>query len=163
MRGSKRKKKKGQVRSWGGASRSSPRSAADPQGIGRTELSPARLSSYVLPPVEVDGGGGVEASLGAEVMGDEAGEVVVSAVAKRAGAAGDLMVAVAVGGVEGMVGGLVWGGRVGGGGKGWGGEAEVMVEVCLGSEAEGDDEDGAMGVDCRDRGEVKEASTVCGG
>ena len=55
--------------------------------------------------VEVDGGGGVEASLGAEVMGDEAGEVVVSAVAKRAGAAGDLVVAVAVGGVEGMVGG----------------------------------------------------------
>jgi len=51
MRGSKRKKKKGQVRSWGGASRSSPRSAADPQGIGRTELNPARLSSYVLPPL----------------------------------------------------------------------------------------------------------------
>ena len=44
--------------------------------------------------VEVDGGGGVEACFGAEVMGDEAGEVVVSAVAKRAGAAGDLMVAV---------------------------------------------------------------------
>jgi hypothetical protein len=65
--------------------------------------------------VEVDGGGGVEARcLGAEVMGDEAGEVVVSAVAKRAGAAGDLMVAVAVGGVEGMVGGDGLGGRDGG-------------------------------------------------
>ena len=49
--GAPKEKKKGQVRSWGGASRSSPRSAADPQGIGRTELSPARLSSYVLPPL----------------------------------------------------------------------------------------------------------------
>ena len=39
----------------------------------------------------------------------------------------------------------------------------MMVEVGLGSEAEGDDEGGAMGVDCRDRGEVKEAGTVCGG
>ena len=49
--GAPKEKKKGQVRSWGGASRSSPRSAADPQGIGRAELSPARLSSYVLPPL----------------------------------------------------------------------------------------------------------------
>ena len=64
--------------------------------------------------VEVGGDGGVEASLGAEVVGDEAGEVVVAAVAKRAGAAGDLMVAVAVGGVEGMVGGDGLGGRDGG-------------------------------------------------
>ncbi len=54
------------------------------------------------------------------------------------------------GGVRGVSeGGLVWGGRVGGGGKGWGGEAEVVVEVGLGTEAEGDDEDGAMGVDSR--------------
>ena len=41
---SKKKKKEGQVRSWGGASRSDPRSAADPQGIGRTGLS-STLSS----------------------------------------------------------------------------------------------------------------------
>jgi hypothetical protein len=64
--------------------------------------------------VEVGGDGGVEASLRAEVVGDEAGEVVVAAVAKRAGAAGDLVVAVAVGGVEGMVGGDGFGGRDGG-------------------------------------------------
>ena len=31
------KNRKGQVRSWGGASRSNPRSVADPQGISRTE------------------------------------------------------------------------------------------------------------------------------
>jgi hypothetical protein len=55
--------------------------------------------------VEVGGGRGVEASLEAEVVGDEAGEVVVAAVAKRAGAAGDLVVAVAVSRVEAMVGG----------------------------------------------------------
>jgi hypothetical protein len=63
--------------------------------------------------VEVGGGGGVEAGLGAEVVGNEAGEVVVAAVAKRAGAAGDLVVAVAVGGVEGMVGADGFGGRDG--------------------------------------------------
>ena len=38
-----KKRKKGQVRSWGGASRSDPRSAADPQGVGRTGLSSAHL------------------------------------------------------------------------------------------------------------------------
>jgi hypothetical protein len=32
-----KEKRKGQVRGWGGASRSDPRSAADPQGTGRTE------------------------------------------------------------------------------------------------------------------------------
>ena len=51
---------------------------------------------------------------------------------------------------------------MGGGGKGWGGEAEVMVEVGLWSEAEGDDEDGAVGVDPGDGGEVKEAGSVRG-
>ena len=35
--GTRGEKNKGQVRSWGGASRSDPRSAADPRGIGRTE------------------------------------------------------------------------------------------------------------------------------
>jgi hypothetical protein len=35
--GHKEEKRKGQVRSWGGDSRSDPRSAADPQRIGRTE------------------------------------------------------------------------------------------------------------------------------
>jgi hypothetical protein len=64
--------------------------------------------------VEVGGDGGVKASLRAEVVGDEASEVVVAAVAKRAGAAGDLVVTVAVGGVEGMVGGDGFGGRDGG-------------------------------------------------
>jgi hypothetical protein len=64
--------------------------------------------------VEVGGDGGVEASFGAEVVSNEAGEVVVAAVAKRAGAAGDLVVTVAVGGVEGMVGGDGFGGRDGG-------------------------------------------------
>ena len=39
----KEKKLEGQVRSWGGASRSDPRSAADPQGVGRTGLSSAHL------------------------------------------------------------------------------------------------------------------------
>ena len=40
---SEKKRKEGQVRSWGGASRSDPRSAADPQGVGRTGLSSAHL------------------------------------------------------------------------------------------------------------------------
>jgi hypothetical protein len=55
--------------------------------------------------VEVGGDGGVQARLRAEVVGDEASEVVVAAVAKRAGAASDLVVAVAVSRVEAMVGG----------------------------------------------------------
>ena len=52
--------------------------------------------------MEVGGDGGVETGFGAEVVGNEAGEVIVAAVAEGAGAAGDLVVAVTVGGVEGM-------------------------------------------------------------
>ena len=51
--GTRKKRKKGQVRSWGGASRSDPRSAADPLGVGQTGLSSARLSSYILPALAV--------------------------------------------------------------------------------------------------------------
>ena len=85
-------------------------------------------------------------------MGDEAGEVVVSAVAKRAGAAGDLMVAVAVGGVEGMVGGDGLGGRDGGAfwtaseGRGWGDGRGVDAEAVADEEGEfGIGEEGALG------------------
>ena len=46
--------------------------------------------------MEVGGDGGVETGFGAEVVGDEAGEVIMAAVAEGAGAAGDLVVAVAV-------------------------------------------------------------------
>jgi len=50
------KKRKGQVRSWGGASRSNPRSAADPQGISRTDKAPLAYrptSSLPNPPGQV--------------------------------------------------------------------------------------------------------------
>jgi hypothetical protein len=57
--------------------------------------------------VEVGGDGGVETGFGAEVVCDEAGEIVVAAMAERAAAARDLVVAVAVGRVEG-VGGVDW-------------------------------------------------------
>ncbi len=81
-----------------------------------------RVGGVVVGPL---GGNVFRRHLARRIAGDEAGEVVVSAVAKRAGAAGDLMVAVAVGGVEGMVGGDGLGGRDGGAfwtaseGRGW--------------------------------------------
>ena len=60
-------------------------------------------------------------------------------------------------------GGGVWGIRRWCGGEGGRGEAEVVVERDLGAQAEDDNEEGAVGVDARDGGEVEEAGAVGGG
>ena len=88
--------------------------------------------------MEVGGDGGVETGFGAEVVGNEAGEVIVAAVAEGAGAAGDLVVAVTVGGVEGMGGvdgfgsgdGAAFRAAAEGGGRGdgGGGDAEAVAD-----------------------------------
>ena len=59
---------------------------------------------------KVDGGGGVEATFGGEMLGNEASELVVAAVAEAVTAASDVVVAVEVEGVEVMVGGDGFGG-----------------------------------------------------
>ena len=49
------------------------------------------------------------------------------------------------------------------GSEGRGGEAKVVVECDLGAQAKDDDEEGTVGVDAGDGGEVEEAGTVGGG